>query len=124
VTWCWLGWHNDPIVRAKGEAVYMTAHLYWASADFEISADIDFPYEVHMVAAGDFSGAGSAVLRGALSRVSGLPVPVSLDASGVTAFSDDAARAIFERSQSAARPLTVNAASAAAAELLGLHRAS
>jgi hypothetical protein len=100
----------------------MTAHLYWASADFQISADIDFAHEVHMVAAGDFSGAGSAVLRGALSRVSGLPVPVHLDASGVTALSDDAAQAVFERSRDGARPLTVEAASAAAAQLLGLER--
>src|SRR4051812_9805963 len=102
----------------------MTAHLYWASADFEISADIHFPYEVHMVAAGDFSGAGSAVLRGALSRVSGLPVPVHLDASGVTALSDDAVQAVFERSRNGARPLTIDSVSAAAAQLMALKRAS
>lgn len=102
----------------------MTAHLYWASADFEISADIDFPNVVHMVAAGDFSGAGSAVLRGALSRVSGLPVPVSLDASGVTALSADAAQAVFERSSNRLRPLTVESVSAAAAQLLALRPAS
>jgi hypothetical protein len=102
----------------------VTAHLYWAGAEFEISADIDFPYEVHMVAAGDFSGAGGAVLRGALSRVAGLPVPVSLEASGVTALSEDAAQAVFERSRDGARPLTVQSVSAAASQLLALRTAS
>src|SRR5438876_7836307 len=102
----------------------MTAHLYWASAEFEISADIDFPHEVHMVAAGDFSGAGSAVLRGALARVSGMPVPVSLDASRVTALSDDAAQAVFERCKDGVRPLTVESVSAAAAQLLALRPVS
>jgi hypothetical protein len=102
----------------------VTAHLYWASADFEISAEIDIPNEVHMVAAGDFSGAGSAVLRGALSRVAGLPVPVSLDASGVTALSEDAAQAVLERSRNRTRPLTVASMSAVAARLLALPRAS
>ena len=98
----------------------MTAHLYWASAAFQISADIDFPREVHMVAAGDFSGAGSAVLRGALTRVASMPMPVSLDASKVTALSADAARAVVERSRNMVRPLTVEAVSVAAAQLLSL----
>lgn len=97
----------------------MTGHLYWASANFQIAADIELPYEIRMVASGDFSGAGSAVLRGALSRVTGLPVPIRVDASGITAISGDAAAALAERMGDPARPLTVEAASIAAASVLG-----
>lgn len=100
----------------------MTGHLYWASANFQIAADIDVPCEIRMVAIGDFSGAGSAVLRGALSRVTGLPFPVRVDASGVTALSNDAAAALAERAGDPAGQFTVESASSAAAPILDAAR--
>lgn len=97
----------------------MTGHLYWASANFQIAADIKLPHEIRLVATGDFSGAGSAVLRGALARVTGLSVPIRVDASGITAISGDAAAALIERMADPTRPLTLDAASSAAASVLG-----
>ncbi len=96
----------------------MTGDLYWASANFQIAATIELPYQVRIVAIGDFSGAGSAVLRGALARVAGLPVPIHVDASGITALSGDAAAALAERTGDPARPLTVVSASSAAVPVL------
>jgi hypothetical protein len=100
----------------------MTSHLHWASPNFRITARIDFRQQVHVVAAGDFSGAGSAVLRGALARIARLPAQVRLDASGVTALSADAAQALAGRTTDPLRPLLIDAISAAAAPALDAAR--
>ncbi|HZC53389.1 MAG TPA: hypothetical protein VE441_12940 [Mycobacterium sp.] len=96
----------------------MTAHLYWASPQFRISAKVDFPDQAVLIAAGDFSGAGSAVLGGALAGVARMPVAVHLDASGITALSDDAAAAVGERTADPATLLTVDSESVQVAPVL------
>jgi hypothetical protein len=75
----------------------MTADFYWASPQFEILLNHEVPDHARLVAVGDFSGAGGAVLRGALSRVAHMPFPVVVDTSAVTALSADAAQALTEQ---------------------------
>jgi hypothetical protein len=75
----------------------MAGHLYWQSANYTITAFVETqPRRVRVVAAGDFGGSGSAVLRGALHRLGTLLGPIHLDASGVRALSPDAVAALGE----------------------------
>lgn len=75
----------------------MAGHLYWQSANFTITAFVDSePRQVRVIAAGDFGGSGSAVLRGALTRLAALLAPIRLNAAEVTALSHDAVAALSE----------------------------
>jgi hypothetical protein len=75
----------------------MAGHLYWQSANFTITAFIDSaPRQVRVIARGDFAGSGSAVLRGALTRLSALLAPIRFNAAGVTGLSADAVTALTE----------------------------
>ena len=100
----------------------MTARLHWAATGFRITADIDFPRRVDLVAEGDFSGIGAAVLLGALARVTRLRVPVRVDASSVTALSPDAERALAHRVTHPAEPLIVDYGDRPIAALSSLRR--
>jgi len=105
----------------------MAGHLYWQSANFTITAFLDdCPRQVRVIAAGNFTGPGSAVLRGALCRLTSLLAPIHVDASGVTVLPREGATALAECAGGQAGRLTVDAVSAAVAPSLDpvlLHRA-
>ena len=97
----------------------MAGHLYWQSANFTITAFLDDrPRRVRVIAAGDFTGSGSAVLRGALCRLTSLLAPIHLDASGVTALPREGATALAEYAGGQVGRLTVDAVSEAVAPSL------
>jgi hypothetical protein len=97
----------------------MAGHLYWQSANFTITAFLDdCPRRVRVIAAGDFSGSGSAVLRGALVRLTSVLAPIHLDASGVTVLPRDGATALAEFAGGQVGRLTVDAVSEAVAPSL------
>jgi hypothetical protein len=79
--------------------------MYWASRTLWIRAHVDKSHRARVIASGDFSGAGAAVLRGALARLCHLPDPVTLDASRVTALSPDGARTRIEQATNQAKPM-------------------
>lgn len=97
----------------------MAGHLYWQSANFTITAFLDDrPRQVRVIVAGDFTGSGSAVLRGALGRLTSLLAPIHIDASGITALPRDGASALAECAGSLPGRLTVDAVSEAVAPSL------
>lgn len=96
----------------------MARHLSWHSARFSIDAFVDMhTRHGHLVVNGDCTGAGAAVLHGALIRLQSLHVPVTVDASGLTAVGGAAAEELRAR---VSDDVTLVGASPAIAETLDM----